>query len=338
MITHFLGKEQVNAYCKDFAKRLQDLGENFPRVWCPIGFSGLELYNIVVSFLPNELRATTVIQPLIYQKPNNGNKRGEIGFAIAQSEIQTESDALSDLKDLLKESSTTVLVLDSSVYSGSSMLSSVRFLEKLEPAAVLTYSLIVKQRAGYIPHYFGLVVGDHDRALFLLDSIPNNRLAKPQLLPTGILREISADDVNMLDKLDTGVDSISKIGWGDLWYDMHAHDFQIYIIEIKTKLVGYVKYRFHTSTQSLMLDVIAVDREFHGKGAGAALFRWVETTARSSSCRYIELWGYAPEVAKYKSAGYQESGKWIDTGNGEKYQLMCKPLLYHFDLNKLNTD
>lgn len=331
MITHFLSREQVAAYCKDFAKRLEELQQDTPLVWCPIGFSGREIAKVVLPFLSQGLQQKIRIQPLTYHKPTHGQP-GMV--SIVPKNGQTEEQAREALRQALADSP-SALVLDSSVHSGSSMLGAVHFLSDLGAQNSLAYSLVIKQSSGFIPHYFGLVVGDHDRALFLLDAIPNNRLAKPKSVLKGFLRKLTEDDVQRADKLDTGVASISKIGWGDLWYDARAHGYQVYVAEVNGVLAGFVKYKLEP-TRRLMLDVIAVDRQTQGRGVGAALFRWAETTARSNSCLSIDLWGIENEVENYEKAGYKGSGCWIDTGGGEKYQHMAKPLLYHFDLKEMS--
>lgn len=331
MITHFLSEEQVEAYCKDFAHRIIDLGTSTPKVWCPIGLSGIELFKKIAKFLPKEIDRKTIYQPITYTKPSAG-RNGAISVALNENSLDTEEIVISQLKEMLKNES-TVIVIDSSVHSGSSMLGALKFLESLGANEVLAYSLVIKQNTCFVPHYFGLIVGDHDRALFLLDSIPNNRLSKPKTTFKGVLRKLAEQDALGLDKLDTGVDSISKVGWGDLWYEVRANDFQVYVVETAGKLAGYVKYKIAPSG-TLHLDTIAVDKARQGEGVGGALFRWTETTARSYSCHSMELWGIEAEVENYKKAGYVSQGQWLNVGESERYLRMSKPLLYHFDLKK----
>lgn len=333
MISHFLGREQVEAYCRDLAKRLIELGDEFPLIWFPIGFSGMELYQVILKFIPREHLGKMLLQPLTYKKP----KKGTPGQALlTPMEGYTEDALKKEVAEAVRNCKSCVLILDSSIHSGSSMLESVRFVRDLGTSNILTYSLIIKRQSGFIPHYFGLVVGDHDRVLFLLNSIPNNRLSKPKAKPTGILRKLNPSDAHQEYKIETQVPSISKIGWGDLWYEMHAHGFQVYVLELDGKLVGYVKYRI--VKHSLLLDVIAVDKNFQGVGAGAALFRWAETSARSASCQDIQLWGIENQVQAYEGAKYVKTGEMLDVGGGERYFHMRKALLYHFDLKVLREE
>lgn len=329
MITHFLGREQVEGYCRDLVRRLIDLEDAMPKVWCPIGTSGQALFDIIIRQMPEERRAEILLQPLTYHK---GSDESPSRISITPRQGMNEQQATSDLAKAVKK--LPALVIDSSVHSGSSMLNAAAFLSELGAKNPLTYSLVIKQSSGFIPHYFGVVVGDHDRALFLLDQIPNNRLSKPTKTLKGYLRRLTENDVDRPGKLDTGVDSISKIGWGDLWYEMRAHGYEVYVVESEGALCGFVKYRLEPPKR-LMLDVIAVDKSLHEMGVGSALFRWAETAARTSSCHSIALWGIEKHIPDYEKAGYKGTDEWINAGGGEKYQFMTKPLLYHFNLKDL---
>ncbi len=39
---------------------------------------------------------------------------------------------------------------------------------------VCSYALVMKHSSGFIPSFWGVTIGDHDRAYFLLDVLPNN--------------------------------------------------------------------------------------------------------------------------------------------------------------------
>lgn len=333
MITHFLSNEQVSAYCKDFAVRIVDLGEEAPKVWCPIGFSGIEIFKIIAKLLPEDFAKTIKVQPIAFKKPAPG-QTGSISVVISKrpedpKEI-VEAEVEADLRSIF-QTSASALIIDSSVHSGSSMIGAEKYLKSLGAKNCQTYSLVIKQSSGFVPHYFGLVVGDHDRALFLLNAIPNNRLSKPKRTLKGTLRKLTAEDAISDYKLDTGVASISKVGLGDLWYEVHAHGYQVYIVEADGRPSGYVKYKI-TPSNKLFLDTIAVEKSLQNVGIGGALFRWAETTARASACQAIELWGISNEVDNYKKAGYIDHGRWLEVGESERYLHMSKPLLYHFDL------
>ncbi len=332
MITHFVGLEQVEAYCKDLAARLEELKQDTPLVWCPVGFSGQQIMDRVLPFIPEELRKKISIQPLTYRKPSAGQP-GQI--SIVPPAGRTEAEIRGALADALA-TGPAPLILDSSVHSGASMLGAIAYLNELGAKHSLTYSLVIKQGSAFVPHFFGLIVGDHDRALFLLDAIPNNRLAKPKEIFKGVLRQLNDKDVNRTEVIATDVPSISKVTWGDLWYDVRNNQFCVYVAEVDGAIAGFLKYKVEPQDH-MKLDIIAVDAGSQGKGVGAALFRWAETTARSNSCLKIKIWGVERQVPKYENSGYKASGDWEDLGGGEKYLPMSKPLLYHFDLKEMQA-
>lgn len=335
MITHFLGREEVAAYCRDFASRLGSLGANMPQVWCPIGKSGQVITEIIFAEIARsqpQVLPNVKILPISYQKPTADAD----GIAsVIPHDDQSDEEIIESLKAALAQAP-NALVIDSSIHSGASMLGVLKLLRGYGAKGIQSYALVIKKNAAFIPHYFGVVVGEHDRALFLLDEIPNNRLAKPGQTFSGVLRQLCKDDVNSSDELDTGVSSISKISWGDLLYDVRAHGFQVYVAEVDGRLAGFVKYKID-QMRHMKLDVVAVDQSFQKNGIGAALFRWVETAARANSCPSIDLWGIEGQVQKYGETGYKKAGDWLDTGGGEKYLPMSKPLLYHFDLRRLQS-
>ncbi len=207
MRTLYLGQEEVEGYAQDFAERLVALGENFPTIWCPIGKSGDHLLRLIVDRLPVEAKKKISVVETSYDKTS---KTASLANPL-------------DVAVIAKTPS--VLVLDSSVHSGGSMLAVMRLLNSMGEAQLLSYTLVIKRSAKFVPHYFGVVVGDHDRVLFLLKVIPNNRLYARKDHPIGFFRRIEPEDAKRPQNcLDTGVASLDKISWGDLYYDHKAWD------------------------------------------------------------------------------------------------------------------
>ena len=60
--------------------------------------------------------------------------------------------------------------------------------------------------------------------------------------------------------------------------------------------------------------------------------RYAETIGRAHECRYVELWAIENQVEFYKKFKFTNTDDFIDTGGGEVYYLMKRPLLYLFDL------
>lgn len=356
MITHFLSEEQVNAYCVDFVSRLIDLEKGIPLLWVTIGKSGTRFSRVMMSILENttsinnqsgsiheqkalleKIRCCSVS----YAKAGPQEERASIVFDKNDTKRQAEEN----LKALLKDYTEDVLIIDSSVYSGSSMFGVMEYIKKLGAKNVISYSLIIKQSSAFVPDFFGLVVGDHDRALFSLASIPNNRLTKPKKTLNCVLRKLTAHDVNKYSKdkegKDFGLPSITKVTWGDLWYSVRFDDYDVYVLEKESSLIGFVKFKIvHTSTSPYMkIDMLAVEKNSHGTGAGGALMRWAETKARSSSCQEIRLLSIEDKVKMYTKMGFSRTeGDTLDGGDGELFFPMKKALLYHFPLPNLELD
>jgi GNAT superfamily N-acetyltransferase len=322
LITHFLGEEEVSGYAKDLAKRLVELGEEAPTVWCPLGNSGDHLARKIAKYIPSgPARATLSMVRLAHNKHDHVVTFLDVTLEEARSAIFGKY----------------VLVLDSSVHSGSSMRAATEFAIANGAIGVLTYSLVVKRGAAFIPHLFGVVVGDHDRALFMLDSIPNNRLFNRNRRPIGLLRQLAEADCQRAPaSLDCGVESIDKVTWGDLWYEHKVHGYQVYVIEDQGKLAAFVKLKVESSHKMLFVDIIAVDKQYQGKKLAGALMRWAETLGRATKSQTIELWSIAKMIGMYQGLGFELTGESLDLGGGEHYSKMRRRLLYHFDLPTLS--
>lgn len=316
MNTIFLGKEEVRAYCKDIADRLQLLTSGFPTVLCPIGDSGHHLMLAIAEQLPAELRDAIKVVPINYDKPT------------CKASFNTPQDA-----SVIAEKR-SVLVLDSSVHSGGSMLAAMRLVQNSGAQNPIAYSLVIKQSSNFLPHYFGLVVGDHDRTVFLLESIPNNRLFKGKNhLPIGFCRRIdSADALRQQQSLDVGLASLDKISWGDLYYEHCANGYDVIVVEDGNQLAGYIKLKIKDG-HTLFIDVVANDLGYRKKGIGGALMRYAESMGRAQKLKYVELWAIENQVSHYQDEyKFVPLGETINAGGDESYTRMRRPLLYHFNL------
>jgi hypoxanthine phosphoribosyltransferase len=314
LITHFLGREEVAGYARDLAARLVSLGKDAPAIWCPIGYSGIRLAEILGDLLPTEAVDNIRLIDTSYNK-----KTGRVA-KFKKQDVPLVRRAKS------------VLVLDSSIHSGSTMLAVIKELGAVGAKNVLTYSLVLKQNSKFIPHYFGVLVGDHDRTLFLLDEIPNNRLFKDKI-PVGVLRKLTPEDCQKDIGLKTGLPSMDKMSFPDLLYQKMVHGHEVFVIELYGKVIAFLGLRF--SGARLLIDLVASDKKFKGKGLGGALLRWAETLARSKKCAQIELWAVFNQVEWYERCGFKKTNEeHLDLG-GEKYFGMTRDLLYSFDLRHL---
>ncbi len=320
MRTVYIGREEVVGYARDIAQRLVALEANFPYVWCPVGKSGDHLLREIAKHLPEQSAKQIRVVELSFDKTKH------------KATLENEQD-----KDVIKGAE-HVLVLDSSVHSGGSMLECIRLVNACGANHVLSYSLVVKRSSRFVPHYFGVIVGDHDRVLFLLDVLPNNRLYTSKYKPVGMFRRIEAGDaLRSSPSLDVGVASLDKISWGDLYYEHKANGYDVFLVEDKDRIAGFIKLKIKTGP-TLAIDVIANDKAYRGAGIGGALMRFAETLGRANECKFVDLWAIEDQVEFYGKRDYQVCGDSIDTGDGEKYTHMRKPLLYHFKADDENPE
>lgn len=230
----------------------------------------------------------------------------------------------------LLAASSSVLVIDSSVHSGTAMTAAVTAIHDLGVVNVMTYSLILKRGASFIPNFFALIIDDHDRAFFLLQSIPNNRM-----MSQGVVRRLTQQDVHRTDShLNAGVASIDGITWADLQYDAVTKSNLVYVYEHKKRICGFISFNGKVG-KHVFVDAVAVDKSCHKQGIGGHLMRWAETWARSANCYSMELWAINNRIDFYTGLGYKPTGRLMDLGS-EKYTQMQRKLLYN--LNSPESD
>lgn len=317
MRTHFLGREEVDAYLRDLAHRLLHLGSERPLVWCPIGPSGGNLARELLRLDAQhddwaEVKADTKVLPVTFSRETC---KVEIG---AQPNDLAGQD---------------VLVLDSSIHSGSTMAAVVKELQSLGPKSLATYTLILKNSSSFIPTYWAVTIHDHDRAYFLLTRVPNNRLDPRHPRNHGHLRRLSEADLRAVPIVESGVSSLDRVTWEDRWWSMQESkggDPQhfTYLLEVGGAVVGYVTYTL--SSSSMTIDEVAVAKDLHKNKYGGTLMRWAETMARQTSCAEIVLWAIEAGVKFYQREDYQlDSSRKDMTLDGDTFKFMRKKILYH---------
>lgn len=315
MITHFIGDAEVNRYAKDFAERLVSLDSDFPLIWLTIGESGEEIAADILQLLPESRFKQVQLIRLGYNRTDN-HILYEDGF------IWTDLDQDS-----------IVLVVDSSVHSGTTMAAVVKELHNQGISQILSYALVLKRNSCFIPNYFGLIIDDHDRALFKLEKFANNRLCKKK--PFGTLRKLNQNDVHLTpDHIDSGVASIDKITWGDLWYEKSAKSSQVYVYELNGRIKAFISFKVQQQN-ALFIDAIATSADLIGTGIGGVLMRWAETWARSANCNEVTLWSIdePKRIEFYERFGFTLTGETLTLGINEKYKHMNRVLLYNLDVS-----
>ncbi|MGA3050350.1 MAG: GNAT family N-acetyltransferase [Chitinispirillaceae bacterium] len=306
MHTYFIGKEEVSQYAKDFANRLNKLNDSFPCIWCTIGKSGDELADFLYDYFPLEYRQRILVIPL-------------------QCDRDSKSIVFDNPADKnILNSKCNVLILDGAIHSGSSMLSATKMLRELGVEKITSYSLVLKAGSSFIPNFFGLIIADHDRAFFLLDEIPNNRI-----MPFGTIRKLTSDDATEKIKFQCGLESIDRFTWADFWYECVAGSNQVYVYENGPEISGFISFTLNDKT--LFIDSVASDKKCVGQKIGQNLMRWAESWARSNNCIGINLWAIDERIGFYTNLGFETcQGKEMQLGK-EKYTSMFRKLLYNID-------
>ena len=283
MVTHYLGSQEVDAYLADFLQRISNFGDTRPTVWLPIGPSG----RILARRLLQQRAAPvdeTVIVPVHFDRPTKA--------------VTMEIDSVDDIANK------NLLVLDSAAHSGATMLAVVRKAQELRAAMVVSYSLVLKRKSTFVPTFWGLTIGDHDRAYFLLDNIPNNRLRSR--FGGAYLRQLVSEDVASLPPMLSGLEAMDRITWADRWFDIQCSERErsTYLLYVDRDVAGYITFAISERYAALTVDEVAVREDLRGQGLGGALLRWAETTARQVGASELNMWAIEDQVPKYEKLGY----------------------------------
>ena len=208
------------------------------------------------------------------------------------------------------------------------MLSVARWLNQQGVETVASYGLVVKKTSDFIPTYFGVMIGPHDRAYFQLTKIPNHRLQKRA--PFGILRKISQEDVRSVQQsICCGVKSIDGTNFSDLFYKTVSDGYLVYIFEINQVVVGFLALKKTDAGKTVFIDMVAADERYHGKGVGSALMRWAENWARHNMATCIELYAIEDRVPFYEKGHFSKVGEAPQNfGDTSLYVKMRKTILY----------
>lgn len=316
MHTYLLSDDDVRRYGRDIVNRWRLLGLDAPKQWFALGISGDKMARALYQLLSPEEQETIDFRRLVFDRAKK---------SIMIREEEEFPDFSIDPK---------VFLIDSAIHSGASMRAVATNLNQ-RGAMVMSYGLVMKKTSEFVPSFFGLVIDEHDRALFQLDELPNNRLKKAR--PFGHLRLIRPEDADIQVSLNTSVASIQKITFGDLYYEYRAHDSLVYLYEEGNEIRGYIQFSRHNGT--LSIDTIVADEKYQKSGIGGALMRWAETYARSNRCSAINLWAIENQREFYEKYCFAV----IDPepahfGDGEQYFHMSKRVLYNIKPAELAAD
>ena len=308
MNTLYLGIEEVDAYLKDLAERLLAAGAGRPIAWFPIGRSGEVLVDRLLKLYP------ALGNGILINCVNFDRKTREIVFADRNIGNMVAGKH--------------ALVIDSSVHSGNTMLRILKAIRLEKPTSISSYTLVLKRSSSLIPSMWGVMINDHDRAYFLLEQLPNNRLHKNR--HDTHIRRLAKEDFRVPPVI-SGLDSIDRITWTDRYYDMACseHERQTSLLEQGDAVIGYLTTS-RVGLNSLRIDEVVVAKASQGKGHAGTLLRWSETCARQISSERVELWAIENEIKMYEHCGF-ESVTGVEPMDlaGERYHLMYKRLIHH---------
>jgi GNAT superfamily N-acetyltransferase len=333
LITHFLGEQEVTSYCRDLAKRLSELGDEFPTLWIPLGESGWKMHKHILDALQALQVSGEIKGDFVSRVEISKADYDRAGKSISFDPSLEKSDVLNKV----------ALAIDSAVHTGSSMLALIAAMRAAGLSRILSYALVLKNSARFIPTYFSVVIPNSDRAYFDLKSIPNNRLFDlkgnpPPKILDGVLRVLDDADA---DKIIEVGDPLGEVSVSNLLYEREINNAYVYGYEetvdvagkIGTELTGYINFRKLGHT--LFIDAVGVKFKSREAGIATALLRWTETWGRSSKCSIVEVWAYEKLAAKLEDFGFTPvDGELRPYGPGQKFKLMRKPLLYNVRLNK----
>jgi hypoxanthine-guanine phosphoribosyltransferase len=301
--TVFLSDKEVEGYLRSLLEKLDQLAEEKPTTWCPIGPSGMLVAQVAMR-IAGEQAATFRIMPIICDRST-----GNVSFP-------DEADPRQVVQG------NRVLLVDGAVHSGSTLSKAFRAVEELGPVQLSSYALAVRAGASFIPNFFSLLVKDHDRVHFLRETIPNHRL-----MDFGCMRILSAEDCGMK-MVCTGKTFIDKFDWSDLLYEMRVdHKRRTYLYERGGAIQGFVSFRLKRN-RTLLVDTLGTDRQAQGQGIAGHMLRWVEILGRHQRCGAIDLWAIAERRPWYETRGFEARGTRLVL-DGETFLLMRRKLLYN---------
>jgi GNAT superfamily N-acetyltransferase len=315
MYTYYLGIEEVRAYLRELLGRLL-ASKPMPTVWCPMTESGVQLLEQLIDVIKKEAPGLPKKVKVLSIYPDSKNEG-----------LRFSSPAPS--KDLRRRH---VLLFDAAVHSGKTMAKAVRSIREYGAAEVCTYTLVLKRGSSFIPSLWGVMVNDQDRAYFLLERTPNNRLTThlSETFPYLHLRRLAEEDMGQ-PPVKCKLASMDRVTWGDRWFDMAEGDRSgcTYLLETSAGAVGYLTVH-HDSAGCMVIDEVAVDQRQRNRGYGGVLVRFADTLARHGGCSKVRLNAISNLVKWYGRFGYKVvPGRNLIRLDDEKYQPMERRVLYH---------
>lgn len=126
---------------------------------------------------------------------------------------------------------------------------------------------------------------------------------------------------------------MDRITWSDRLYDMKAsvtdHFTRTYLMNKATQAIGYLTIHMEAGGKSLVVDEVALDKNWHRKRLGGVLLRFACTLARHHDCKKVKLNAIEDHVNFYEEHGFKRSpGREPLCLDRETYHPMEKPVLH----------
>ncbi|MGI8605367.1 MAG: GNAT family N-acetyltransferase [Verrucomicrobiales bacterium] len=292
MNTHFLSDATIDAYLKDLLDRLRLMGQP-PDAICAVTSSGVQLLGRLTNLIAAE---------------NSCPLRSAVTLSFgktAGSKLHVTGAPEEELKNK------RCLLIDSAVHTGRLMNRCRRFLIERDAAEITSYGLVVKRGSRHVPTFWGMMIDDLDRAIFCLETIPNNRLLAGDAAGQHHVCMSVLDEVSVRSPLlKTDVDSIDRVTWSDRLFAMQSaskdRGVRTYVLEHAHGIIGLLSVHQEPHTGILVVDEVALDNAWKRKKLGGVLMRFALTLARHHDCRKVLLNAIENQVGFYRKLRFEE--------------------------------
>ena len=251
----FLTKDIIDAYLKDLINRLYGSPNPMaPEIWCSIGTSGREVCYEMIRFLRDDLRSEIDLVDIRLDRGINGG----ISFHNSDSGDQISN---AELKNMFFDK--TLLLIDGLVYSGGTLMMAYRAVQLHKPKAILSYSTITRFSSEFIPNFFSVLVGKHDRAWLHFggdQEFPNKRLDN-----LGCVRLLasSEDTSRPLPIASTGESQFKT--WQDILSFCQGTRYKCFVYEEDNTIQGYTVFEINKEKSALLIKTLVVGQDYIGK-------------------------------------------------------------------------
>jgi hypothetical protein len=158
----------------------------------------------------------------------------------------------------------------------------------VKPQDLVSYSLVTKAGASFVPTIWGVTIDETDRAFFLLEEIPNHRLdaGNPEKKQPPVHVERLDQRHKDPPAVTSGVTSMDRPRWSDRLFQMRVSTSCTYVLVRGETIVGYLT--IHFADDSMFIDEVAIDISQKKRGSAASscasptLWRGRETAGPSS--------------------------------------------------------